>query len=214
MSRSDSESSPALVGLQVAADPAAFEAAGFAVDGARMRAGAVAIELAGAAAGRGILGWSLDGVGAQGLAGLPLASAPAPPPKRSHPNTTVSIDHVVVLCSELDRSVEAFEEQGVRCRRRREVGPPEARLRQAFFRLGEVIAELVEVPAERAGERGIRFWGITFTVADIDRAADLLGGRIGSVRDAVQPGRRIGTVRRSAGLGLPVALISPQPARR
>jgi hypothetical protein len=28
------------------------------------------------------------------------------------------------------------------------------------------------------------------------------------VKDAVQPGRRIATVRREAGLGLPVALIS------
>jgi hypothetical protein len=29
----------------------------------------------------------------------------------------------------------------------------------------------------------------------------------------VQPGRRIATLRRSAGLALPVALISPRPPR-
>jgi hypothetical protein len=29
------------------------------------------------------------------------------------------------------------------------------------------------------------------------------------VKDAVQPGRRIATVRKQAGLGLPVALITP-----
>ena len=55
-----------------------------------------------------------------------------------------------------------------------------------------------------------RFWGITFTTADIDAAAELLGDKLGRVKDAVQPGRRIATVRTEAGLGLPVALISPK----
>jgi hypothetical protein len=45
-------------------------------------------------------------------------------------------------------------------------------------------------------------------VADLDACAALLGGRLGEVRDAVQPGRRIATIRREAGLGVPVALIS------
>jgi hypothetical protein len=53
-----------------------------------------------------------------------------------------------------------------------------------------------------------RFWGITFAVDDLDACAELLGDRLGSIRDAVQPGRRIATVRREARLGLPVALIS------
>ena len=56
-----------------------------------------------------------------------------------------------------------------------------------------------------------RFWGITFTTADIDAAAELLGDKLGRVKDAVQPGRRIATVRKEAGLGLPVALISSKP---
>jgi hypothetical protein len=36
-----------------------------------------------------------------------------------------------------------------------------------------------------------------------------LGDRVGEVRDAIQPGRRIATLRRSAGLSLPVALMTP-----
>ena len=36
-----------------------------------------------------------------------------------------------------------------------------------------------------------------------------LGERVGEVRDAVQPGRRIATLRRSAGLAIPVALMTP-----
>ncbi len=81
-------------------------------------------------------------------------------------------------------------------------------LRQGFFRLGEVILEAVEHAKVEPGPA--RFWGITFAVADLDAAAELLGEQLGSVRDAVQPGRRIATLRKQAGLGLPVALISPE----
>jgi hypothetical protein len=34
---------------------------------------------------------------------------------------------------------------------------------------------------------------------------------LGSVRDAVQPGRRIATMRREANLGLPVAFMTAPP---
>jgi hypothetical protein len=62
----------------------------------------------------------------------------------------------------------------------------------------------------RVDDGPARFWGITFAVEDLDAAAGMLGDRLGSIRDAVQPGRRIATVRREAELGLPVALISAE----
>ena len=66
------------------------------------------------------------------------------------------------------------------------------------------------VPADQAGPDGAaRFWGLTVTVADLDGAVADLGPLCGSPRDAVQPGRRIATIKREAGLGLPVALITP-----
>ena len=65
--------------------------------------------------------------------------------------------------------------------------------RQAFFRVGRPILEVVE--AADMEPRAARFWGITFTTADIDAAAELLGDKLGRVKDAVQPGRRIATVR-------------------
>ncbi|HKG35840.1 MAG TPA: hypothetical protein VKA89_05320, partial [Solirubrobacterales bacterium] len=52
------------------------------------------------------------------------------------------------------------------------------------------------------------FWGITLAVEDLDGCARALGDRLGEVHDAIQPGRRIASLRRSAGLGVPVALIS------
>ncbi len=57
------------------------------------------------------------------------------------------------------------------------------------------LVELVE--ADREG-----LWGITFVARDVDRHPN--------AKDAVQPGRRIATVRREAGLGCPVALITPR----
>ena len=90
----------------------------------------------------------------------------------------------------------------------REVETDDGPLRQGFFRLGEVILEVVE--HARIEDGPARFWGITFAVRDLEAAAHLLGDRLGSIRDAVQPGRRIATVRREAELGLPVALISAE----
>jgi hypothetical protein len=71
-----------------------------------------------------------------------------------------------------------------------------------------VILEVVEHARVEPGPA--RFWGITFAVGDLDEAARTLGDRLGSIRDAVQPGRRIATIRREAELGLPVALISAE----
>jgi hypothetical protein len=76
-----------------------------------------------------------------------------------------------------------------------------------------VIVEAVEVPERQAGPGGsARFWGLTLVLAELERAVTELGSRSGTIRDAVQPGRRIATVRPEAGLGLPVALISPPRA--
>ena len=71
--------------------------------------------------------------------------------------------------------------------------------------------------------RGARaFWALVAVVGDLDAAAERLGPRLGAARDAVQPGRRIATVRRDAGIGPALALMSPtwrvriprRPARR
>lgn len=48
-------------------------------------------------------------------------------------------------------------------------------------------------------------------VEDLERTARGLGGMLGPVRDAVQPGRRIAPLRRPAGLGVPLAFITPRP---
>lgn len=85
--------------------------------------------------------------------------------------------------------------------------------RQAFFRLGGAILEVVEhppgTPAAEDTDAPSRFWGLAFLVSDLDASAAHLGALLGEPRDAIQPGRRIATVLREAGLGLPVAFLAP-----
>ena len=199
---------PTLETLAVGADPPAWAEAGFSVDDGQMPAGTVRIRFE---AGGGILGWRLS-VDHEEVDGLPAADdsggalEAAGPSALAHPNGITRIDHLVIFTPELERTTAALEGLGVERRRVREVEMDGGPLRQGFFRLGEVILEVVEHSRVEAGPA--RFWGITFAVEDLDATAGLLGGRLGSIREAVQPGRRIATVRKEAGLGLPVAMIS------
>jgi hypothetical protein len=203
--------------LTLADEPESWSELGFSVSGERCRIGDVVLRLAGRGAGRGIVGWSLRGLDASQLDGLPTSRAEGPPaaaePPAAHPNGIVAIDHVVAVSPDLDRSVKALQAAGLDLRRRREEPTPAGAPRQAFFRLGEVILEVVQEPAEvleRDGgpDRPAFFWGLALLVADLDSTVAQLGEKAGSVRAAVQAGRRIATLRRSAGLGVPVALIS------
>jgi hypothetical protein len=201
--------------LTVADDPAAWSALGFAVDGDTCVVGEVRIRLAGDGPG-GLLDWSLRGAGGTELDGLPTRRSDHPPPPRSpsHPNGVVSLDHVVAISPALDRTVVALQAAGLDLRRLREEPTPAGAPRQAFFRLGATILEVVQEPPEaieRGGgpDRPAFFWGLAFVAPDIEATVAGLGDRASEVRPAVQPGRRIATLRRSAGLAAPVALMTP-----
>lgn len=202
---------PSLAALTVADPPEAWAAVGFAVDpGGVVRLGTVRIRLAGAGAGRGVVAWSLRGGEPGSIDGLPTDATDDPPPEpATHPNGARRVDHVVVWTPDGDRTVAALEARGLPARRVRRVRGPGAPIRQTFFRLGEVVLEVVA--PEEAGEGPAGFFGLAVTVDDLDAAAALLGDRLGPARDAVQPGRRIATLRREAGLSVPMALMSPEP---
>ncbi len=203
---------PALTGLTVSGDLGAWVAAGFALDdGGSLRLGSVRVRTADTPGAEGIVAWSLteveDGV-VDGL--LTLAPDHTPRPAAvAHPNTTTAIDHLVVASPDLDRTTEAFGAVGLELRRVRDAG----RMEQRFFRIGEAILELIGRPGD-TGPGPASFWGLALTVADIDAAAALLGEHLGPVTDAVQPGRRIATLRHEAvGIPVPVAFLSPAPRR-
>jgi hypothetical protein len=198
---------PLLSELRLAADPAAWTAAGFDVRGGRLEVDGTRIVFA--AGEGGIVDWALTETRAAGIDGLAtrLGANPTPSADARHPNGVSAIDHVVVVTPQLERTTAAFEGAGVELRRTREGETGLGPRRQAFFRVGRPILELVE-SHELGSEEPARFWGITFATDDLDAAADLLGDKLGRVKDAIQPGRRIATVRKEARLGLPVALIS------
>jgi len=224
--------------LVLADEPERWAALGFAVERDAVQLGAVRLRLAGEKAGRGIVGWSLRGIASTELDGLPTertgaapegecgpgeggpgegrASADASRPSVEHTNGVVAIDHVVAMTPALERTVQALRCAHLDLRRIREQPTPAGAPRQAFFRLAEVILEVVQEPAHVIAARGdggadrpARLWGLAFLAPDLDRTVAALGEHVSEARDAVQPGRRIATVRRSAGLAVPVALMSP-----
>ncbi|HET7120740.1 MAG TPA: VOC family protein [Solirubrobacterales bacterium] len=201
--------------LIVGDDPAAWAACGFEVEGDACVIEEIRIRFA-PGEGRGLLGWSLREVASTELDGLPTwrSEQPAPAPTGAHPNGVAALDHVVAISSDLDRTIGALERAGLDLRRVREEPTPAGAPRQAFFRLGPAILEVVQEPAEATaragGDRPAFFWGLAFSVPDLDAAVAGLGERVSEARPAVQPGRRIATLRRAAGLSLPIALITPR----
>jgi hypothetical protein len=209
---------PALVELHIADPPERWRALGFDVDeDGSFVLGGVRIGLGGSGGG-GITAWAIRGIdiSADGIDGLETV-VPIHPPSEpaSHPNGATGLDHVVILTPDFDRTAAALEKAGMPLTRVREVGrgPDDpGSFRQGFRRLGPAILELVEVLNEPP--RGpARFWGLVVVVKDIDALADRLGERVGKVRTAVQPGRRITTLRSSAELGPAVAFMDPEPER-
>ena len=208
---------PTVDELTVADAADAWSALGFELDGDTCVVGDVRIRLAGAGAGRGLIGWSLREVESTELDSLPTTRSDRLPPHGSppHPNGITALDHVVAITPALDRTVTLLEGAGLDLRRVREEPTPAGAPRQAFFRLGATILEVVQEPAEATeragGDRPAFFWGLALLAPDLETTVAALGDRVSEVRPAVQPGRRIATLRRSAGLSLPVALMTPPP---
>jgi len=191
---------PSIDELEIADEPGPWSAAGFNVEDGICRVSRVRLRLAGKGPRRGIVDWTLgDGAAAE-------AAGP-------HPNGALRVDHVVMLSPDLDRTVAELESQGFDLRRVREGATPGGSTRQAFFRAGEPILEVVQAPegtsVARDGAGPARLWGLAFAVEDMDRTVRELGELVGSPRAAVQPGRQIATLRPEAGLGPAIAFMTP-----
>ncbi len=206
--------------LTVADAPEAWSALGFVVEGDTCVIGDVRICLAGSGAGKGLTSWSLRDIESAELDGLSTTRSARPPPSElpAHPNGIVAIDHVVAITPALERTVAALQAAGLDLRRIREEPTPAGAPRQAFFRLDATILEVVQEPPEAierggGGDRPAFFWGLALLTPELDATVAGLGDRVSEIRPAVQPGRRIATLRRAAGLAVPVALITPSPGR-
>lgn len=198
--------SPELISLRLADPPERWASLGFSVRDAEVVLGGVRVQLG--TPGTGIVGWQLTGTDSTSeIDGLPTeVVAPDSAAPVTHENGAVGVDHVVVTSGDFDRTAAALARAGVPLRR---IITAPTNNRMGFRRLGAAILEVVEAADSKPG--AAQFWGLVVVVSDLDALASRLGDRLGSIRDAVQPGRRIATLRRSAGLGQAVAFMSPEP---
>lgn len=206
-----------IVEIELGVDPGAWRAVGFTVDDAGvLLLGGIRMRLSGAAGqGPPSAGWTLAGLVDPTLTdidGLATSSADASElseARMAHPNGVTSFDHLVISTSDLDRTCDAIEAAtGAERRRVRDIGT----LRQGFHRIGDLIIEVVTFPGVTAPHA--TFWGIALNAADIDSLHAQYGNEVLSApKDAVQAGRRISSFRESAGLGVPVAVMTPHRRR-
>jgi hypothetical protein len=204
---------PEIVGLTLGDPAVAWSALGFTVSDGVVWLDGVRVQLEGLTPG--IHSWTLGGIApVTELDGLPtvVEAAPVRNDSPAHANGAVGIDHVVGLTPDFERTAGALEAAGMPLRRVRTVGSGEKAFQQGFRRMGPTIFELVEGTQLPPGP--CRFWGLTLIVEDLDSLAERLGPELVSApKDAVQPGRRIATLRAAAGLSQAVALMTPEPAR-
>lgn len=229
---------PRLLSLTVSDAPGTWAGLGFSLDAIAVRIGGTAIVCSDAEATatpdsrrvRGITDWMLtadDGPMPERIDGLLTGSvtlgdataveaATAP----HHVNGVVAIDHLVVMTPDIDRTVEAFENLDIECRRRREGAAYGNRaMRQAFFWLASpagtdserVILEVVgpeTVDPAKANDPAT-FFGLALTCRDLDETAAFFGDLMKPPVAAVQAGRRIATLSSRAGCDVAIAFMSP-----
>ena len=189
-----------LDGLVVGDEPESWADAGFTVDDDGVaRVGQVRIRLAGRDDGKRIRSWVLRGVPGEldSVDGLPTAVTDRPPCEPAvHPNGALAIDHLVAVTPDVGRTVAALGSLGVDVRRQRAVDAAQYGFDalQTFFTLGDPILELLG-GIEPSGDGPASFFGLAYTVSDLDALPARYGEGIGTVKDAVQPGRRIATLR-------------------
>ena len=155
----------------------------------------------------GLAGWAFSGIPDVGdVAGFPTEVVDVGSPMfASHELGASQLDHVVIFTGSMDDVSEAIEARtGCERRRVRDLGE----MQQGFHRIGRggLIVEIVQ-HADR--DRSTEMWGLVLIVDDLDAACVLLGeDRVSAPKEAVQPGRRIATIRSEVGLGTAVALMS------
>jgi len=194
--------------LVVGDDPGMWKEIGFTVEGDRCRVGHVDIVFD-PSVGKGIRRWTLVGDGEGDVDGVPTTwSYEGVETAPTHPNGIFEIDHVVLTTPDVQRTTKTLESFGIMAKRTRETGTYGSPMLQTFFRVGQPILELIG-PKEPMGDQPARFFGLAFTSEDLALTAKVMGEALHPSKDAVQAGRRIATLDKSAGSTIGIAIMSP-----
>jgi hypothetical protein len=200
-----------LVEVVVGDHPATWRAAGFTVDGDTIHLDGLRLRLVDPAHGRGIRALGFDPAWTDDLDGLcTIASAVDPDgaaARQEHRNGAVALDHLVVTSPDPERTTAALVRAGIEPRRSIVGARGDTDVLYRFFLVGTCVLELIgpAAPLEPGGPA--RFAGLAFTSVTIED----LDGLTSPPKDAIQPGRRIATLRPEVGASIPIAFLSPRP---
>ena len=183
---------------------------GFEVNGERCRLRSIDVVLTGADSGRGIHGWAWTGSDGPTIDGIPCTRVDGRGVgvTEPHPNHSVGLFYVVLFGPSWDAAATALSDVGVDPGEPRPMGSKDQPRLRSVADAGDVEIEVIG-PPDHDPSSAWRLWGSIVEVDDIDATAAYLGSRLLSVKPAIQRGRRIATLDRSAGSSVPLAFMSP-----
>lgn len=140
--------------------------------------------------------------------GLPMRLFPAITPPPAPPGHALNIDHVVIASGDSATVAAHFrDELGLEIKRT--MARPGTNSHLEFGKLFDLTLEFAGPPEPRPGPVKGAFWGLVFTVDDIDAVVETVraaGYPVDDPKPAVQPGAKIAGVKAGTG-GVPFALI-------
>jgi len=155
----------------------------------------------------GLTAWGWEGIPAdlETFCGIPTFAYDKTAFGSKHPNQALSVDHIVLHTNDADYVKSEFAKLNLQPRAQRDDIYPG--ITQIFFRPGQ--GPVIEVVVNKDFPKSF-LWGTTLVTADIDAAKEALKENASNPKNAVQPGRRILTVRgQNIGIRTNVALMTP-----
>ena len=200
---------PTIAELHVGDDPSAWERLGFCINENRSLIGRTEVVFSDGP--KGIHSWVLRNSMPSQFGPIPttFTENPVPNPSIAHPNGSIGFHHVVLMVPAFDIGKTALSNAGVQVEQGRPFGSTEKAMLRSAPKMGDIELELIG-PESEDRSRHWQLWGLVIAVDDIDETADFLGDLIGQVKPAVQPSRRIATVKKEAELGVAVAFLGPR----
>ena len=200
---------PTIAELHVGDDPSAWERLGFCINENRSLIGRTEVVFSDGP--KGIHSWVLRNSMPSQFGPIPttFTENPVPNPSIAHPNGSIGFHHVVLMVPAFDIGKTALSNAGVHVEQGRPFGSTEKAMLRSAPKMGDIELELIG-PESEDRSRHWQLWGLVVAVSDIDATSELLGDLLGQVKPAVQPHRRIATLKKEAELGVAVAFLGPK----